>query len=106
VYVGGSTAAVIVGNKLLPGLGDRYLARTGYESQLTQEREEDSRPDNLFEPVSGDHGAHGRFDAQAHASSIQMWATTHRRGLAAVSLAALGAAATMVTGALHGASRR
>jgi NAD(P)-dependent dehydrogenase (short-subunit alcohol dehydrogenase family) len=106
LYVGGSTAAVIVGNKLLPGLGDRYLARAGYESQQTEEREDESRPDNLFEPVSGDHGAHGRFDAKAHATSIQMWATTHRRGLAAVGLAALGAAATIVTGALQGASRR
>lgn len=27
------------------------------------------RRDNLFEPVPGDHEAHGRFDAQAHDAS-------------------------------------
>src|SRR5437763_7531995 len=33
--VGAVTSAVIWGNKLAAGLGDRYLARTGYDSQQT-----------------------------------------------------------------------
>ena len=33
VYCGGSAAAVILANKLLPAIADRYLARTGYSSQ-------------------------------------------------------------------------
>src|SRR5437763_6239614 len=66
IWVGGSTVATILGNRLAPGLADRYLARTGYEAQQTDEPVPAGRPDNLFEPVPGDHGAHGRFDARAH----------------------------------------
>lgn len=33
VFCGGSAAAVIFANKLAPGIADRYLARTGYQSQ-------------------------------------------------------------------------
>ncbi|HJQ28831.1 MAG TPA: SDR family oxidoreductase, partial [Rubrobacter sp.] len=65
LYLGGSSVAVIIGNKLLPGLGDRYLARTGYDSQQAGEPVDPNRPDNLFEPVPGDQGAHGRFDDQS-----------------------------------------
>jgi len=35
------------------------------------------RPDNLFEPVRGDVGARGRFDAEAQASSVELWLATH-----------------------------
>jgi NAD(P)-dependent dehydrogenase (short-subunit alcohol dehydrogenase family) len=89
VYVGGSTVATILGDKAAPGLGDRYLGQTGYEAQQTDEPAEVDRPDNLFEPVPGDRGARGRFDAQAHARSAQLWATKHRRPLAGLVLAAL-----------------
>ena len=41
-WVGGSTALTLMGNALLPGLGDRYLARTAYEAQQTDEPEEQS----------------------------------------------------------------
>jgi NAD(P)-dependent dehydrogenase (short-subunit alcohol dehydrogenase family) len=88
--VGMPTLITIVGDKLAPGLGDRYLARTGYESQQTSEPAGDEK-DNLFEPVPGDHGAHGRFDAIALARSGQFWATKHRRLLGVAGLAAVGA---------------
>ena len=67
IYVGGSTVAAIVGNKVAPGLGDRYLARTGVESQQTHEPEDPERPDNLWRPVDDirDYGPHGRFSARA-----------------------------------------
>ncbi|MGH2834560.1 MAG: SDR family oxidoreductase, partial [Solirubrobacteraceae bacterium] len=32
-WVGASTAVTLIGNALVPGIGDRYLARTGYDSQ-------------------------------------------------------------------------
>ena len=92
VYVGASTAIVIMGNKLLPGLGDWYLGRTGYSSQQTQESLEGSyQPGNLFEPVTQDPGAHGRFDGQAHEKSPQLWATKNRGALALAGVA-VGAA--------------
>jgi hypothetical protein len=92
--VGAPTPIVIWGNKFFPGLGDRYLARTGYEGQMTQQPEDPERPNNLYEPVPGDPGAHGAFDARAHADSPQLWATTHSRALlAGVGAGALTAAA-------------
>jgi short-subunit dehydrogenase len=77
VRVGLSSTIVIAGNKLLPGLGDRYLARTGYDSQQTDQPANEDRPNNLYEPVPGDHGAHGDFDEQSHEESPQLWATEH-----------------------------
>jgi NAD(P)-dependent dehydrogenase (short-subunit alcohol dehydrogenase family) len=82
LWVGSTTAAAIVGNRVVPGLGDRYLARTGYDSQQTHEPEEPNRPDNLWQPVDGEHGdrgAHGVFDARAISRSPQLWAAIHRR---------------------------
>jgi hypothetical protein len=91
LWVGGSTVATLVTNKLAPGLLDRYLGRTGYRSQQTDRPRDPDRPANLWAPVPGDHGAHGRFDDRAHPRSLQLAATTHRGwiGAAAVGLAGL-----------------
>ncbi len=94
LWVGGSTAATLVANTVAPGLLDRYLGRTGYRSQQTDQPRDPNRPANLWAPVGGDHGAHGRFDDRAHPHSPQLWATTHRRSIATAAglagLAALG----------------
>jgi hypothetical protein len=71
--VGWPTVKAIYGNALAPGLGDWYLARNGYDAQQTDEPVRPDRQDNLWAPVPGDHGAHGRFDATARAFSIQSW---------------------------------
>jgi short-subunit dehydrogenase len=89
-WVGATTAATIVANSVVPGLLDRYLGRTGFKSQQTDKPEDPSRPFNLWEPVPGDHGAHGHFDDKAHPRSLQWWATTHR-GLVALAGAATAA---------------
>jgi NAD(P)-dependent dehydrogenase (short-subunit alcohol dehydrogenase family) len=91
VFVGGSTTATILGNKVIPRLLDRYLARSGFDSQQTQEPADPSRPANLWEPVAGDHGAHGDFDSKAKARSVQWWLTTHRRELVGAVLGVAGA---------------
>jgi NAD(P)-dependent dehydrogenase (short-subunit alcohol dehydrogenase family) len=83
------TDVVLMGNALLPGVGDWYLARTGYESQLTDEPEDPGRPHNLYDPLPGDWGAHGRFDRVSYTSSEQWWATKNRGWLAAAGLAGL-----------------
>ncbi len=88
VWVGASTAGSIALNKFAPGLLDRYLGKTGYDSQQTGEPVAPGRPNNLFEPVAGDHGAHGRFDARAHPHSPQLWADTHRAWLSWLALGA------------------
>src|SRR6266513_1470397 len=81
-YVGAPSVAVIVANKFIPGLLDRYLARTGYDSQQYDGPEDPTRPDNLWHPVPGDHGAHGTFDARARSWSPQLWTSEHRTVLA------------------------
>jgi NAD(P)-dependent dehydrogenase (short-subunit alcohol dehydrogenase family) len=95
VWVGGPTIATILAQGLVPGLLDRYLARTGYDAQQTALSEDPDRPDNLFEPVPFDAGAHGSFDARAHASSLQWSLSRHRRSL----LAGLGATALLAAAA-------
>lgn len=82
MYVGYPTVGVIIGNKIVPGLADKYLARNGYDSQQTDEPTELDRRDNLWKPVPGDHGAHGRFDESASTFSPQLWASMNRNWLA------------------------
>jgi NAD(P)-dependent dehydrogenase (short-subunit alcohol dehydrogenase family) len=85
-WVGGSTVGTLVANKLAPGLLDRYLARTAYEAQQTDQPTDPGRPVNLWEPVDGpggrDVGAHGAFDDEAANRSLQAW-VGRRPGLAA-----------------------
>lgn len=91
VNVGLPTVAAIVGNKIAPGFLDRYLGNTGYDGQQTQEREDPTKPNDLFDPLPGDHGAHGRFDDRAFTFSPQFWVTKNRGALAAgAALLALG----------------
>ncbi|MGN6701182.1 MAG: SDR family oxidoreductase [Thermomicrobiales bacterium] len=98
-YVGGSTSVVMFGNKIAPGLGDRYLAKTGFQSQQTGEPRDPNRPDNLWQPVDDqhDHGAHGAFDDRATDHSTQFWLTTHRNAVLAGLAGAAGVAATLGT---------
>jgi NAD(P)-dependent dehydrogenase (short-subunit alcohol dehydrogenase family) len=89
LYVGMPTVRAILGNKIGAGLLDRYLANIGYRSQQTDEPEDPNRPDNLWAPVSGDHGAHGRFDSIARTDSWQLWLSKHRSGLGIAAVATL-----------------
>jgi short-subunit dehydrogenase len=96
VYVGTSSVGAIVGNKVAPGLLDKYLAKSGYKSQQTGHREDPARADNLFRPVDGgkDCGSHGDFDSRSHSHSVQLWADLHRGSLgvgAGVAAAVAGA---------------
>ena len=90
--VGLMTDVAIAGNAVAPGLGDYYLAATGYESQMSAEPEDPDRPNNLLDPLPGDRGAHGRFDARAHPTSQQWWVTKNRGWLAVAGLGLAGLA--------------
>src|SRR5204862_485199 len=71
IWVGETTVAVIQAQKFFPGLLDRYLARNGYDSQQYDGLADPNRPNNLWEPLPGDFGAHGDFDDRAHKRSWQ-----------------------------------
>lgn len=94
VYVGWPTVAAIHAQKFISRTLDRYLAKRAYEDQLLEEpMPQGGRKGNLFEPMVGSFGAHGRFEGQAHARSVHLWINLHQTLLAAV---ALGAAATIL----------
>jgi short-subunit dehydrogenase len=92
VNVGLPTTLAILGDKIAPGLLDRYLARTNYEAQQTDDPREPDAPDNLDHPIDDDRdrGAHGPFDDQAQSSSSQWWWTTHHGLTAAAGAGAAG----------------
>jgi hypothetical protein len=95
VYVGPTTLKALYAQRFIPGLADRYLARTAWEGQTAPEPDDPGRPDNLHDPLPGDAGARGRFDDRALDHSLQAWTATHREGLLA-----LGAAAGLAAGLL------
>ncbi|HEX5566114.1 MAG TPA: SDR family oxidoreductase [Streptomyces sp.] len=99
-WVGASTVVTLLANAVVPGLLDRYLARTGFDSQQTGEMPAPPGPGNLWEPADEktDHGTHGVFDDRAHGFSVQAWAGRHP-------VAAAGAAAGL-TGTGHALLRR
>ena len=81
VSVGLSTLEAIVGNKFIPGSLDKYLARTNFKAQQTDEPDDPNRPDNLFTPVEGIYSAHGPFDAKARKGSFEFAVSKHRRAI-------------------------
>jgi NAD(P)-dependent dehydrogenase (short-subunit alcohol dehydrogenase family) len=93
-FVGLPTVEAIVGDRVAPGLADRYLARNGYDAQQTSEPEDPQRLHNLWSPVddSRDFGAHGRFDASARSSSLELVISKHHRAFAAAGVAIAAAA--------------
>ena len=100
LYVGMSTVEAMWGNKFIAGLLDRYLGgRKGYAAQQRAEPEQRDRPDNLWQPVPGDYGAHGAFDDRSYNRSTEVWLAEHRwlrLGLLSVGVAAVAAVASVV----------
>jgi short-subunit dehydrogenase len=75
VYVGLPTLLTMVGNRVLPLLLDRYLAKTGFDAQQTQRAVPSSRIDNLWQPLPGDAGAHGSFGDESKSRAIAITGT-------------------------------
>jgi hypothetical protein len=96
-WVGSTTMATLAANAVAPGLLDRYLARTGFQSQQTGQKQDPQAPENLWRPAdrAGGHdfGAHGEFDDRAHGQDPQVWASEHHGTLAGAAAGALALAA-------------
>ncbi|WNO54055.1 SDR family oxidoreductase [Stakelama saccharophila] len=100
IKLGWPTLQAIWGDRLASPLLDRYLGATAVSGQQSDEPVEPGRKDNLYHPVAGDHGAHGRFDDTARRKSSEFWLTTHRTQIG------LGAAAVVAAGVGLFAGRR
>jgi len=100
-WVGGSTVATILAQKIAAPLLDRYLARTGYDSQQTGQRSAPGRPSNLWRPVDQppgtDEGAHGSFDDKSRGHSGHLSASE--------AVESAGSAVTRAFGSVRGAVR-
>ncbi|CAN5916530.1 SDR family oxidoreductase [soil metagenome] len=90
IFVAYPTYQAIIGNKLLPSLGDYVLAKNGIEGQQTEEPKDPDRDNNLWHPLPGDHGAHGPFGEQASSFSPLLWLTMNREKVLAAALVAGG----------------
>jgi NAD(P)-dependent dehydrogenase (short-subunit alcohol dehydrogenase family) len=106
IWLAWPAVKAIAGEKIAPGFADRYLAKHGYESQQTDVPISKHRRDNLYEPVPGDHGAHGTFDARAKRTSIEWWLSKNRVALlgglgAVIALAAVSVGAQRALAALR-----
>ena len=94
-WVGYPTVGTIVANALMPGVLDRYLAKTNFQAQQTDMPVDPGRVDNLEAPAPGTQAAHGIFDDKAKDRSLQSTLSMRRRltvgaasGAALVALAA------------------
>lgn len=106
VWVGWPTVRAILAQRLVPGWLDHYLARYGYESQMSREPADPNAPDNLFAPLPGDFGAHGRFDKQACETCSQLPLTRNRGAIGAgIATLAVGLGAAAVLARRNGNGR-
>ncbi len=97
VKVGYPTLEAVYGNKLLPGVGDAYLADVGFKGQQTDEPVSPDRPNNLWEPVPGDYGARGSFSDGAKDFSPAAWLATRGEWAAVAGAALVGVALGALT---------
>jgi NADP-dependent 3-hydroxy acid dehydrogenase YdfG len=76
MLVGLPTLKAVWGQKFIPGLLDRYLARAGWEAQFVGEANT-QRGDILFETLPGDPGAHGPYVERERGADLQLILRMH-----------------------------
>jgi short-subunit dehydrogenase len=97
IMVGYTTVEATLGEKVIPGLLDHYLAKAAWDGAMLPEKADPDAPDNFWEPLSGDHGSHGKFDHLATDFSIELWATKNRKSLlSGLAIAGLGLCAALI----------
>lgn len=95
VWIGFPTVEAIIGQMLAPDFADHYLAKNGYEAQMTGQPVSPDRPDNLWKPAPENFGAHGTFDSRARTWSWELALDMHRPLAIAVVAGAAAALAAL-----------
>ena len=93
--LGWGAQKLLWGQKLSPRAGDLVLLRNGWKGQHTDEPKPKDSPDNLFEPLPGDPGAHGRFDDRSRATTAWTWLRLKRGAIGGAVLAGAAGAALL-----------
>jgi NAD(P)-dependent dehydrogenase (short-subunit alcohol dehydrogenase family) len=89
--LGWGAQKLLWGQKLSPRAGDLVLLRNGWKGQHTDEPKPQDSPNNLFDVLPGDPGAHGRFDERSRRSTALTWLRLRRgRILAGAALGTMG----------------
>lgn len=96
VMVGFPTLKAVWGQRLFPGLLDRYLGKTSWHAQFVDKPNQQNGNDILFETLPGDPGAHGPYKDRERGGDLVMWLTTHPNVVFAL-------AASVITAAVIGA---
>src|SRR5690625_3694534 len=95
-FIGEPALKAMIGQKLLPGFMDHFLAKNGYKSQQTDDPQAENQPHNLWDPVDEDRGAHGSFDSIAANDSLLFRLSRHRKEIALLSAGLITAAGAML----------
>ena len=82
IFVGMPTWQAILANRLVPGMLDRYLARTAFTAQMRSAAANGEEPANLEHAVPGPYGARGSFTSRARNVAWDLWLDRHRGALA------------------------
>lgn len=106
VKLGWPTLEAIWGDRIASPLLDRWLAVTAISGQQSDKPIMPGRANNLYQPLAGDHGAHGRFDETARTRSSQFWLSRHRAAIAAAGGIATAAGAAILAALRKHRSRR
>ena len=107
LWVGFSSWKTILATQLFPGLSDKIAAKQAVSGQMDKPASSSAplpaptlaaRDDNLFTPLPGDHGAHGRFDDEAKSTSPALWFSLHRRLVWSIIIVCVLAAIALLVG--------
>lgn len=90
-WVGSPTVEAILGQKIIPGLLDYYLGKTGYKAQQIKDEPRDpDAPNNLYNFVPGVHSARGKFADRSARTSAEVYFSLHREWFALGAMLAIG----------------
>lgn len=105
VLLGVPTFRAVWGQRLIPGLLDRYVARVAWDSQFV-DRPNDQAGDILFDTLPGDPGAHGPYREGERGADLLMRLRRHPRGVLTAAVAVGACALAAVTSHARGVENR
>jgi NAD(P)-dependent dehydrogenase (short-subunit alcohol dehydrogenase family) len=91
MWIGKTSVQALLGTMVAPGLLDRMMATRAWDGQMTPHEARQDSAGNLFDPVTTDPGAHGRFDGESQAAAAALPSEVVRGALVFAGLALAGA---------------